>query len=119
MAVDPTTRDAWHEALAERDREVHAATDDVALRAENEALGHRLDVLQAEVRVQREAVRVRDQMLRDMTTALRERDLELAELRGRTGATPTPLARARRFAGRFVRRLEREVRALAHRVRNR
>ncbi|MDO8108554.1 hypothetical protein Q6348_15255 [Isoptericola sp. b441] len=116
MAVDPMTREAWHEALAARDREVHALADADAVRAENEALERRLDMLMAELHVQREAVRVRDEMVRDLTVALRERD------RRQQAPEPTPpgtlTVHARRVL-RAARHPVRSARALARRMRRR
>jgi len=92
MSFDSSsTHDAWHAALAETDRAVHAANDEHSLEAENAALRQRLDTLMAELQITRSAVEVRDAIVRELTTALRDRDADVAVAESQLGETKSQL----------------------------
>jgi hypothetical protein len=79
----PPAPEAWHAELAQRDSAVHSAIAATSVETENAALRCRLDALMAELRIARAAVGVRDEILREQTAALHERDQDIAVAQAR------------------------------------
>jgi uncharacterized membrane protein len=87
----PPTPEAWNAELAERDNAVRSAIAATSVETENAALHRRLDALMAELRIARAAVLVRDGILREQNSALRERDREVAAVQARLETTQAGL----------------------------
>ena len=124
MSADPQAQEAplWHAALRQSDDDAHRREDAWMREHAVEALEVRLAQANADRHAQRQAVRVRDALLAEQRGALAERDDVIASLHTRLeeanaalgqalatlAAAPLhrrALRRARRVAGRLVRRL--------------
>lgn len=79
----PPTPAAWHAGLAEKDNIVRSAIAASSIETENAALHQRLDALMGELRIARASVAVRDEILREQTAALHERDEDIAAAQAR------------------------------------
>lgn len=119
MPIDsPPTPAAWHAALTEHDNTVRSAIAASSVETENAALHQRLDALMAELRIARAAVAVRDAILREQTSALREREREVAAVQGRLETTQAHLnAIQATLAWRLSRRAAQALRAPVRLVR--
>jgi hypothetical protein len=87
----PPTSAAWHAELAETDNTVRSAIAASSVETENAALLQRLDALMAELRIARAGVSVRDEILRDQTVALHERDRYVTALQTRLDTAQSDL----------------------------
>lgn len=120
MSSDPpSTGAAWHSRLAEKDKAAHARLTAVTQDGDPE-VRRRLESADAELAVLRAAVDVRSRLLHEQSVALGERDALIAELRaavearGGEGSVARRTARrARRLAGRVVRKGLRAVHRVA------
>jgi len=114
----PSTPAAWHAELAQRDKAVHSLFDSSSVEAENTALHQRLDALVAELRIARSAIAVRDEILREQTAVLRERDAEITVSGSRLATTQDKLVTIQNTRSwRFSRHAVRALRAPARLIR--
>ena len=107
----------WHAALRERDDSIHAAEDERMRREAVDVLEQRAAAMNAELRARTEAIHLRDVLLSEQRLALAERDELIAGLNrdlkahhaalleARNGPLRQLARRARRVAGRAVRRV--------------